>query len=597
MFSDEISDYAMRRMEGYLAWKWGAQSNLVNGHPFKTSRPEFGGTQTITLAHTNVPVDSTDNKAFMSIFDSPFELEGSYASSGLPLVYTTSDSAVLSVDSNGMLKPMSNGSVTVTISQPGDSHFSAAQTKTLAMKITGMRSQTITFDEVPSQQIGQSVELNATASSGLSVAFAIQSGSNIASISGTTLSFSGSGQVTVRATQGGDNTYSAAPHVDRTFAVKRPVKLSFDNPSTKGANDVFVLNAIVLDGITNNPIDPAVAPAPAYSVISGGSLVTLNGNKVTCGTSSGDVTIRAVVSGAMFVTTTADANFTIDATKSGQTITFKQGEKGGLRDLPLSRKPIPIGLMAFTDAKDANNNPLPLSFTLTSNPNKVAKISGTGRDALLVMADGQATGSEKFTGFGGADYLEVKIKAYHNDPSSSYHPAELERTIRIKAPSKSAFFEARRMDDRYDSKKSEFVTRLNSKGITGDKAIALFDSDNFDSDGDGISNALERAFGGDSLNNDSRDTLPKPIKSKPSGEEDHEFITFLKYQDSYNTEGIEYIVETSRDLVLGCPLHMQMVPSNMAQQWKWMEVWKEWSGKPKKEELRTVMTRFLSVFE
>ena len=68
--------------------------------------------------------------------------------------------------------------------------------------------------------------------------------------------------------------------------------------------------------------------------------------------------------------------------------------------------------------------------------------------------------------------------------------------------------------------------RLNSKGITGDKAIALFDSDNFDSDGDGISNALERAFGGDSLNNDSSDTLPKPIKSKPSGEEDHEFITF-----------------------------------------------------------------------
>ena len=31
-------------------------------------------------------------------------------------------------------------------------------------------------------------------------------------------------------------------------------------------------------------------------------------------------------------------------------------------------------------------------------------------------------------------------------------------------------------------------------------------------------------------------------------EEDHEFITFLKYQDSYNTEGIQYIVETSRDL-------------------------------------------------
>ena len=204
------------------------------------------------------------------------------------------------------------------------------------MKITGMRSQTITFEEIPSQQIGTNLELNASASSGLTVAFAIQSGSSIASISGSTVSFTGTGQVTIRATQGGDGTYSAAAHVDRTFPVKRPVKLSFDNPSTKGANDTFELNAIVLDGITNNPIDPAVAPTPTYSVISGGSLVTLNGKNVTCGTTSGNVSIRAVVSGGAFVTTSADANFTIDATKSGQTITFKQGEKGGLRDLPLS---------------------------------------------------------------------------------------------------------------------------------------------------------------------------------------------------------------------------------------------------------------------
>jgi hypothetical protein len=165
----------------------------------------------------------------------------------------------------------------------------------------------------------------------------------------------------------------------------------------------------------------------------------------------------------------------------------------------------------------------------------------------LVLADGKASGAEKFSGFGGADYLEVKIKAFRAS-DSNYHAAELERTIRIKAPSKSAFFEERKFDERYDGKKTEAISRLNSKGISGEKAIALFDSDNYDSDGDGISNSLERAFGGDSLSNDSRNTLPRPIKSKPSGEEDHEFITFLKYQDSYNNEGIEYIVETSRDL-------------------------------------------------
>jgi hypothetical protein len=547
IFSGEITDYAIRRMEGYLAWKWGSQSNLVNGHPFKAARPGFGGTQSITLAHTNVPVDSSDNKPFVSIFDSPFELVGSYASSGLPLVYTSSNTSVLEVDANGLLKPKSNGNVTVTVSQPGDSHFSAATPKTLAMKVTGKRSQTITFDEIPSQQMGQHLDLNATSSANLPITFSIQSGSNIASISGTRVTFTGTGLVTVRAAQAGNGTYAAAAHVDRSFPVKRPVTLSFDNPSTKGANDVFKLNAIVLDGLTNNPIDPAIAPTPSYSILSGGNLITLLGNRVTCGSSSGTVKIRAVVSGAAFVTANKDATFDIDASKSGQTITFKQGEKGGLRDLPLSRKPIPLGLMAYTDAKDANNNRLPLSFTLTGNPNKVAKIVGTGPSAVLVLADGKATGGDKFSGFGGADFLEVTIKASRAS-DGSYHAAELERTIRIKAPSKSAFFEERKMDDRFDGKLTEFRNRMSAKGISGEKALALFDNDNYDSDGDGISNALERAFGGDSLSNDSRNTLPRPIKAKPSGEEDHEFITFLKYQDSYNNEGIQYLVETSRDL-------------------------------------------------
>ena len=144
--------------------------------------------------------------------------------------------------------------------------------------------------------------------------------------------------------------------------------------------------------------------------------------------------------------------------------------------------------------------------------------------------------------------MEIEIEAYR-DADSSYHAASLSRTIRIKAPSKSAFFEERKMDDRFEAKQTEFLARMLAKrGISGEKATALFDSDNYDSDGDGVSNLMERAFGGDSLSNDGRSTLPRPIKAKPAAYKDHEFITFLKYKDDYNTEGIQYIVETSRDL-------------------------------------------------
>ena len=168
---------------------------------------------------------------------------------------------------------------------------------------------------------------------------------------------------------------------------------------------------------------------------------------------------------------------------------------------------------------------------------------GSGKNTVLVLADKDAT--NKFSGFNGQDYIEITLRAYR-DAGAGYHGSEEPGTIRIKGTFQILSLK-RRFDDRYDAKKTEFINRLPAT-ITGEKAIALFDNDNHDSDGDGISNALERAFGGDSLNNDTRDTLPRPIKAKPSGQEDHEFITFLRYKADYNTEGIQYLVETSRDL-------------------------------------------------
>ena len=84
------------------------------------------------------------------------------------------------------------------------------------------------------------------------------------------------------------------------------------------------------------------------------------------------------------------------------------------------------------------------------------------------------------------------------------------------------------------------------KGISGEKAMRLFDSDNYDSDGDGISNLMERAFGGDSLSNDSKSIMPRSIRKKDG----YEYIIFSRFSDAYNTgdDKIEYIVETSRDL-------------------------------------------------
>ena len=537
LFSGSLTDFAIRRMEGYLAHKWGSNTRLVAGHPFKANRPLFGGSQSISLTPTNIPTDSSDNVPFMSIFDSAFELEGVYATSGLALSYESNDTSILSVTSAGLLQPNGQGLVRITARQAGNAYFTAATPVVYDMKIMGKRSQTVTFTTPSEVRIDQPLDLNATASSGLDANFSIASGGSIASLSGNRLTFSGTGSVTVRSGQAGDSTYAPANYVNRTFLVKRPLVFVFDNIGDMGMGQSFTVKAVVLDGITNQPVQVN----PTYSIVSG--VATISGNQITCGSSTGTVTVRAVATGSQYFTSSADKTFNV-TNKQGQSIFFKQGEKGGLRDLPLSRKPVPIGRMAT-----ATSN-LAITYSLTANPGNVFQLNGNGADAILVF-------NKNFTGSIPDAGLTVQITAAQAGNGSYNAAASVVREITVKKPGKSAFFDERRLDPRYEKERDKFARKLatkkNLKGLidlNGDGNInaldaeLMFDSDDIDSDGDGMSNFMERAFGGDSLASDAKTVLPRSINKKDGKQR----ITFQKYQDTYNSEGIEYIVETSSDL-------------------------------------------------
>jgi hypothetical protein len=537
LFSGSLTDFAIRRMEGYLAHKWGSEARLVSGHPFKTSEPLFGGSQSISLNPTNIPTDSSDGVPFMSIFDSAFELEGAYATSGLALSYESNNTSILSVTSAGLLQPNGQGLVRITATQTGNSYFSAATPATFNMKILGKRSQTVSFTTPSEVRIDRPLDLNATASSGLDANFSIVTGGSIASLSGNRLTFSDTGSVTVSSGQAGDSTYAPANYVNQTFLVKRPLNLVFDAIGDMGRGQSFTIKAIVLDGITNSP----VPVNPTYSIVSGSA--TISGDQITCGSLTGTVKVRAVATGTQYFTSSADTTFNI-TNKQGQTIFFKQGEKGGLRDLPLSRKPIPIGRMAT-----ATSN-LGISFSLTSNPGNVLDKVGNGANAILVF-------KKDFSGSIPDAGLTVQITASQAGNGSYNAAANVVREITIKKPGKNAFFDERRLDPRYEKERTKFARKLAAKkdlkgliDLNGDGAVnhldaeLMFDSDDTDSDGDGMSNFMERAFGGDSLSSDAKSVLPRSVNKKDGKQR----ISFQKYQDTYNSEGIEYIVETSSDL-------------------------------------------------
>ncbi len=79
-------------------------------------------------------------------------------------------------------------------------------------------AQTITFDAISDRYVNQGdLTLKATCSSNLAVSFQVKNGP--ATLSGSTLKFTGVGAVTIRAFQSGNDQFSAATDVERTFSV------------------------------------------------------------------------------------------------------------------------------------------------------------------------------------------------------------------------------------------------------------------------------------------------------------------------------------------------------------------------------------------
>ena len=100
--------------------------------------------------------------------------------------------------------------------------------------VVSKANQTITFAQIPNQLTNTTYMLSATASSGLSVSFAVVAGGSIATLTGgTTLQFnSTTGLVSVAASQAGNGNYYAATSLTNTFLVT--------NSQARGATTFYV---------------------------------------------------------------------------------------------------------------------------------------------------------------------------------------------------------------------------------------------------------------------------------------------------------------------------------------------------------------------
>jgi hypothetical protein len=178
-----------------------------------------GGTQSVAPTITTQPQSQTvtagQTAAFTVVASGTTPLNYQWSKNSTAIGGATSNSYTTPATTTGD----SGSSFTVTVSNTASSVTSSAAT--LTVNAASLTPQTITFANPGTQTVGTPLALTATASSGLTVAFASTTAS-VCTVSGTVASFIATGTCAIQATQAGNATYAAATPVSQSFTVNTP---------------------------------------------------------------------------------------------------------------------------------------------------------------------------------------------------------------------------------------------------------------------------------------------------------------------------------------------------------------------------------------
>jgi hypothetical protein len=280
------------------------------------------------------------------------------------------------------------GTVLVRASHPGNDVYLAALPVEVSFKVlttnSTKQSQTINFALIPDKTFGDApFTLSATASSALPVSYTILSGP--ATVAGNTITLTGAGTITVRATQAGNEVFAAATPQDRRFVVNQAEQsIKFANLTDKTfGNNPFNLFATATSGL---PV--------TFSIVSGPA--TLAGNTLTL-TGAGVITVQANQIGNLNYKEAIPVQRSFNVNKANQTVTF-----AAIPDKTFGDAPFNLSAVAASG--------LPVTFSIVSGP---ATVSG---NTVTLTSTGQ-----------------VLIRATQAG-NNNYNPATAENTFAVKSP-------------------------------------------------------------------------------------------------------------------------------------------------------------------
>ena len=148
------------------------------------------------------------------------------SSSGLPLTFASTTPTICTVEGDSAAL-IAKGTCAITASQAGNTEYFPA-TAGQAFGVSHA-SQTITFGPIPAQTAATTITLTATASSGLTVAFASTTPA-ICTVRGDSAALSAVGTCHIQASQPGNTEYFAAPSSSQSFTVHHASQTITFNP-------------------------------------------------------------------------------------------------------------------------------------------------------------------------------------------------------------------------------------------------------------------------------------------------------------------------------------------------------------------------------
>lgn len=268
-----------------------------------------GSTQTAALSGTGF-VLQTQTISFTAI---PSQIIGAsvalsaVSSSGLPVTLTSTTPNICMV-SGTTATLAAVGTCSIQATQAGNSTYLPANPVTRNFAVA-LEPQTIAFASIPSQFVGASVMLSATATSGLTVVFTATA-PTVCTVSGATVALIGTGTCTIQANQPGNGTYAAAPTVTRNFTVKlQPQTITFASIPAQTVGTTLALVATSSSGL---PVSFTSTTATTCSIT----------NTTASFLAAGTCTIQATQAGNQTYAAASVATRSFTVNLASQTITF-----------------------------------------------------------------------------------------------------------------------------------------------------------------------------------------------------------------------------------------------------------------------------------